>query len=158
MNNEFKTYQGELVAPEKVKIAIVISRFNELISSKLLGGAVDALERLKFDMQNLDVYWVPGAFEIGIAVKNLVKKEKSAGVLCLGAVIRGGTPHFDFIASESAKAIANIGIDTGLPIIYSIITADTLEQALERAGTKMGNKGYDGAFSLVEMVNLLQKL
>ncbi|MCD4657439.1 MAG: 6,7-dimethyl-8-ribityllumazine synthase, partial [Planctomycetes bacterium] len=122
MNNEFNTYQGELVAPEKAKIAIVISRFNELISSKLLGGAVDALGRLKFDMQNLDVFWVPGAFEIGIAAKNLVKKEKYDGILCLGAVIRGGTPHFDIIASESAKAIANIGIETGLPIIYSIIT------------------------------------
>ena len=157
MNNEFNTFQGDLVAPENVKVAIVISRFNELISSKLLGGAVDALTRTKFNLKNLDVYWVPGAFEIGIAAKNLIDKGYK-GILCLGAVIRGGTPHFDFIASESAKAIANLGIQSGLPIIYSIITADTLEQALERAGTKMGNKGYDGAFTLIEMLNLLNNL
>ena len=123
----------------------------------MLSGAVDALTRTKFDLQNLDVYWVPGAFEIGIAAKKLIDKGYD-GILCLGAVIRGGTPHFDYIASESAKAIANLGIQTGLPIIYSIITADTLEQALERAGTKMGNKGYDGAFTLIEMLNLLNNI
>ena len=157
MDAQYQTIEGELTAP-KAKIAIVVSRFNELISSKLLSGALDALKRIDFDLQNLTVVWVPGAFEIGVALKNLIDKNEYDGILCLGAVIRGGTPHFDYIAAESAKAIAMLGLQTGLPIIYSIITADVLEQALERAGTKMGNKGYDGALALIEMINLLKKI
>lgn len=158
MESQYKIFQGEITAPEDAKIAVVVSRFNELISSKLLSGAIDFLTRVNFNMKNLTVVWVPGAFEIGIAAKKLTQSLKYDGVLCLGAVIRGSTPHFDFIAAETAKAIAHLGIDTGLPIIYGVITSDNLEQALERSGTKMGNKGYDGAMTLIEMLNLLKKL
>ncbi len=158
MNTEYKKYEGELTAPKDANIAIIVARFNEMISSKLLSGALDALNRIEFDQNNISVFWVPGSFEIGITAKNLVDKNEYDGILCLGAVIRGGTPHFEYIASESAKAIANLGLQTGLPIINSIITAENLEQAIERAGAKMGNKGYDGALTLIEMINLIRKI
>ncbi len=152
-----KIIEGNLTAKGK-KFGVVISRFNNLISSQLLLGAQDCLIRHECKQDDITVAWVPGSFEIPLAAKKMAQSSNYDAVICLGAVIRGGTPHFDYIASEVSKGIANVGLETGLPVIFGIITADTIEQALERAGTKAGNKGWDAALAAIEMVNLLGKL
>ena len=151
-------YQGNLVAKKSQKFALVVSRFNEFISSKLLAGAVDQLIRHGAAEESIDVAWTPGSFEIPLVAKRLAESKKYAAVICLGAVIRGGTPHFDYIAAEVSKGVAQVGLSTGVPTIFGVITADTIEQAVERAGTKAGNKGADAALSAIEMANLLAGL
>jgi len=148
---------ADLVAKGK-KFAIVISRFNEFISSNLLEGCVDTLTRHGTQESAIDAVWVPGAFEIPVVAQRLAKSKKYDAVICLGTVIRGSTPHFEFVASEAAKGIAKVSLDTSVPCIFGIITADTLEQAIERAGTKDGNKGRDAALSAIEMANLAEKI
>lgn len=154
MGKEFKG----LILGEGLKFAVVVSRFNQFISAKLLEGAQDALLRHGVAEADIDVAWTPGAFEVPMVAKKLAQSGKYNAVICLGAVIRGGTPHFDYIAAEVAKGIAVISLETGVPAIFGVITADTLEQAIERAGTKEGNKGFDAAMSAIEMANLLQGL
>jgi 6,7-dimethyl-8-ribityllumazine synthase len=152
-----KVYEGKLDATGK-KFAIVVSRFNEFISTKLLDGAIDCLTRHGAEDKNLGVVWVPGSFEIpGIAFQ-LAKSRKYDAVVCLGAVIRGATPHFDYIAAEVSKGIAQVNITTGVPTIFGVLTTDTIEQAIERAGTKVGNKGWDAALSAIEMVQLQSQI
>ncbi len=151
-------YQGNLVAKKSQKFALVVSRFNEFISSKLLAGAVDQLVRHGVAEEAIDIAWTPGSFEIPLVAKRLAESKKYAAVICLGAVIRGGTPHFDYIAAEVSKGVAQVGLSTGVPTIFGVITADTIEQAVERAGTKAGNKGADAALSALEMANLLATL
>ena len=150
-----QTNEGKLMA-EGLKFAIVISRFNELISSKLLGGAIDGLVRHGADESAIEVSWVPGAFEIPLVAKKLALTQKFDALICLGAVIRGATPHFDYVASEMSKGIAKVSLDTGIPVSFGVLTTDTIEQAIERAGTKVGNKGYDAAVTAIEMANLLK--
>lgn len=147
-----------ILSAENQKFAIVISRFNEFISAKLLDGALDCLNRHKAADKDIQVFWVPGSFEIPLIAHRLAKSKKFDAIICLGAVIRGSTPHFDYIAAEVTKGIAHAAIETGLPVVFGIITADTLEQAIERAGTKAGNKGWDAALSAIEMSNLILKL
>jgi 6,7-dimethyl-8-ribityllumazine synthase len=152
-----KTFEGSLIGKGK-KFAIAVSRFNEFISKRLLEGAVDALIRHGVEEENIAVVWVPGSFEIPPVAQKLAASKKYNAVICLGAIIRGDTPHFEYIASEAAKGIAKAGIKTGIPVIFGIITADTLEQAIERAGTKSGNKGAVAAASAIEMANLFEKI
>ena len=152
-----KVYEGELIG-RGLRFAVVISRFNEFISSRLLGGAKDALLRHGVSDDSIDLTWVPGAFEIPLVAKKLAQTGSYAAVICLGAVIRGATPHFDYIAAEVAKGIAHASMETGVPVIFGVITADNLEQAIERAGTKAGNKGFDAAVTAIEMANLFKKL
>ena len=140
------------------RFAIVAGRFNELISSKLVEGAKDAFERHGVAADDVTVVLVPGAYEIPLVAKRLAESGKHAAVVCLGAVIRGGTPHFDYIAAEVSKGVAQVGLDTGVPTIFGVITSDTLEQAIERAGTKMGNKGFDSAMAALEMADLLDQI
>ena len=147
-----------ILSAENRKFAIVISRFNEFISSKLLDGALDCLNRHKAADKNIQIFWVPGSFEIPLIAHRLAKSKKFDAVICLGAVIRGSTPHFDYISAEVSKGIAHAALETGLPVIFGIITADSLEQAIERAGTKAGNKGWDAALSGIEMSDLISKL
>lgn len=151
-----KYYEGKLVA-EGYKFGIVVSRFNEFITSKLLSGAIDALERHGAAKDNIEIAWVPGAFELPMVARKMVEKDYDA-VICLGTVIRGATPHFEYVNSEVAKGIAQIGLQTGVPTIFGVITADTIEQAIERAGTKAGNKGWDAAVTAIEMVSLMGEL
>jgi 6,7-dimethyl-8-ribityllumazine synthase len=151
------TFEGSLLG-KGLKIGVVISRFNEFITSKLLSGAQDALTRHGVAEADVDVAWVPGAFEIPLVAQKLAASQKYSAVICLGAVIRGATPHFDYIASEVSKGIARVGLDTGVPVAFGVITADTLEQAIERAGTKSGNKGFDAATTAIEMANLLRNV
>jgi 6,7-dimethyl-8-ribityllumazine synthase len=150
-------YQGRLVAGDHA-FGVVVSRFNEFITAKLLGGCLDALERHGADANRVDVVWSPGAFEIPVLAKRLAESGKYDAVICLGAVIRGSTPHFDYIASEVAKGVANVGLASGVPTIFGVITTDTIEQAIERAGTKAGNKGADAAASAIEMANLVDQI
>lgn len=152
-----KTYEGNLIAKD-LKFGIVIGRFNEFISSKLLGGAVDALIRHGGDEAGIETSWVPGAFEIPLVAQKMAGSKKFDAVICLGAVIRGSTPHFDYVANEVSKGIAKVSLDTGVPVIFGVLTTDTIEQAIERAGTKVGNKGYDAAVTAIEMANLLKQL
>jgi len=152
-----KVIKVDLIAKGK-KFGIVASRFNEFISNKLVEGALDTLDRHGVEDKNVDIAWTPGSFEIPIIAKTMAASDKYDAVICLGAVIRGETPHFDYIASEAAKGIAKVSLDSGIPCIFGIITADTLEQAIERAGTKDGNKGRDAALSAVEMANLCNKI
>ena len=152
-----KVYSGDLVS-KGARYAIVVSRFNEFITSKLLEGCTDTLLRHGVKDEELSVVWVPGAFEIPFAAARLARGKKHDAVICLGALIRGATPHFDYVSAEVSKGIAAAGIESGLPVIYGIITADTIEQAVERAGTKAGNRGKDAAESAIEMVNLCEKL
>jgi len=152
-----KTLEGKLIA-DNLRIAIVVGRFNEFISSKLLGGATDAWRRHGGDDQNIEVIWVPGAFEIPLTAKKVASNGKFDAVVCLGAVIRGATPHFDLVAGEVAKGVAAAGIDTGVPIIFGVITTDSIEQAIERAGTKSGNKGFEAVAAAIEMANLFKQL
>ncbi len=150
-------FEGVLLG-KGLKFGVVISRFNEFITKKLLDGAQDALLRHGVSDGDIDIAWVPGSFEIPLVAKKLAQAKKYDAVICLGAVIRGATPHFEYIAAEVTKGIAKVGLDTGLPVSYGIITADTLEQAIERAGTKAGNKGFDAAVGAIEMANLLRNI
>jgi 6,7-dimethyl-8-ribityllumazine synthase len=148
-------YEGNLIASEG-KYAIIVGRFNEFIGGKLLDGAIDALKRHGVDENDISLIWVPGAFEIPLAAKRLAVSGNYDAIICLGAVIRGATPHFDYVANEVSKGIANISIETGVPISFGVLTTDTIEQAIERAGTKAGNKGFDAANTAIEMVNLFK--
>jgi len=150
-------YEGHLIA-DGLRFGIVVARFNEFITNRLLGGAMDALLRHGADEERIDVAWVPGAFEIPLAAAKMASSGRYDAVICLGAIIRGATPHFDYVAAEASKGIAKVGLDTGVPVIFGVITADTIEQAIERAGTKAGNKGWDAALSAIEMSDLMRKL
>ncbi|MBE0466128.1 MAG: 6,7-dimethyl-8-ribityllumazine synthase [Candidatus Desulforudis sp.] len=152
-----KVYEGHLVG-EGLRFGIVVGRFNEFITHKLLSGALDALVRHGVDEQDIEVAWVPGALEIPVVARRMVTKNKYDAVICLGTIIRGGTPHFEYVAAEAAKGVARVSLDTGMPVIFGVITADTIEQAIERAGTKAGNKGWQAAVSGIEMANLLRSL
>ena len=152
-----KTIKGDLLAKGK-KFGIVVSRFNEFISSRLLEGSIDTLVRQGADEKSIDVVWTPGSFEIPYIAKRMAGSNKYDAVICLGAVMRGSTPHFEYVASEAAKGIAKVSLDTDVPCIFGIITADTLEQAIERAGTKDGNKGRQAALSAIEMANLTSEI
>ena len=152
-----KTTEGNLIAKGK-KFGIIISRFNDFISKELLSGCLDTLIRHGAEEKDLVVTWVPGAFEIPVIANRLAKTKSYDALICLGTVIRGSTPHFDYIASEVAKGIATVSLSTGLPVIFGVITADTIEQAIERAGTKEGNKGRDAALNAIEMADLVEKL
>jgi 6,7-dimethyl-8-ribityllumazine synthase len=152
-----KTYEGNLLG-KGLKFGVVVSRFNEFFSQKLLDGAKDALLRHGVAETDIEVAWTPGSFEIPLISKKMAGTKKYNAVICLGAVIRGGTPHFDYIAAEVTKGIANVGLDTGVPIIYGVITTDTLEQAIERSGSKAGNKGFDAAVSAIEIANLAKAI
>ncbi|MBU2445495.1 MAG: 6,7-dimethyl-8-ribityllumazine synthase [Bacteroidetes bacterium] len=152
-----KSIEGNISAKGK-KFAIVVARFNEVISKSLLSGAIDCLVRHDGDEENITVVYVPGSFEIPTVAKKIAASKKYDAVICLGAVIRGATPHFEFIASEVAKGIANVGLEIGIPVVFGVITSDTIEQALERAGTKAGNKGWDAAISAMEMTDLFSKI
>lgn len=152
-----KVYQGALLA-QGLKFALVVSRFNEFISSRLLDGAQDALLRHGAKEEDLEMAWTPGSFEIPLIAQKMAESKKYDAVICLGAIIRGGTPHFDYVASEASKGIAKVSLDTGVPVIFGIITADTLEQAIERAGVKEGNMGAKAAVGAIEMANLMKSL
>jgi 6,7-dimethyl-8-ribityllumazine synthase len=152
-----KITEGNLIAKGK-KFGIIASRFNDFITKELVSGCLDTLIRHGANNEDLSITWVPGAFEVPLLAQKLAKSKSYDALVCLGTVIRGSTPHFDYIASEVAKGIAKVSLDTGLPVIFGIITADTIEQAVERAGTKEGNKGRDAALSAIEMANLLEKL
>jgi 6,7-dimethyl-8-ribityllumazine synthase len=152
-----KKIEGMLDAKNK-KYVLVVSRFNEFISNKLVDGAIDCLVRHGAEEKNISIVWVPGALEIPVTAAKLVKSDKNQAIICLGAIIRGDTPHFDYIANEAVKGIAQVSISTGKPVIFGIITANSIEQAIERAGTKAGNKGWDAAMSAIEMSNLLPKI
>jgi 6,7-dimethyl-8-ribityllumazine synthase len=141
-----------------LKFGLVVSRFNEFITNKLLEGALDALKRHGVDENDIEVALVPGSFEIPVIAKKLAQSKRYDAIICLGTVVRGGTPHFDYIATEVTKGIAQVGLDTGLPVVFGVITADTLEQAIERAGTKMGNMGFEAAKNAIEMANLLKSI
>jgi len=147
------TFQGKLQA-KGLKIGIVLSRFNQFISERLLEGALDALHKLGADDKDVTIYKVPGSFEVPFLAKKLAGSKKVDGILCLGALIRGETPHFDFLGAEVTKGLAQVAMDDGLPVSFGILTVDTIEQGIERAGSKSGNKGYDAAFALVETLNL----
>ena len=149
--------EGKLLG-KGLKFGIVVSRFNDFITRKLLEGAKDALLRHGVEEEDIDVAWVPGSFEIPLIAKQLAQTQKYNAVICLGAVIRGATPHFEYIAAEVAKGVAKVGLDSGLPVIFGVITADSLEQAVERAGTKMGNKGFEAAVFAIEMANLMKSI
>lgn len=154
-----RTIEGKLDA-KGLRFGIVISRFNEFISGKLLSGCIDGLSRHGADEEHIDVVWAPGAFELPFLAKKLatVKENKYDAIICLGTLIRGATPHFEFVASEVAKGIANVGLETGKPVIYGILTTDSIEQAIERAGTKSGNRGFDAALAAIEMANLVKAI
>ena len=152
-----KTLEGNLVS-KGIKIGIVAARFNEFITSKLLGGASDGLLRHNVQEEDIHVAWVPGAFEIPLVAAKMAKSGKYDAVICLGAVIRGATSHYDYVCSEVSKGIANVSLDSGVPVLFGVLTTENLEQAIERAGSKAGNKGYDCALSAIEMVNLLHTM
>ena len=152
-----KTYEGNLVA-EGLKFGIVIARFNEFITSKLLGGTLDALKRHGASVDNVEIAWVPGAFEIPLTAKKMAVSKKYDAVICLGTVIRGSTSHYDYVCAEVSKGVAHVGLESGVPTLFGVLTTDTIEQAIERAGTKAGNKGFDAAVSAIEMANLLKGL
>jgi len=152
------TYQGELVAPAGAKYALLVSRFNEFVTGKLLAGAIDTLTRHGAAEDDIDIIWSPGAFEIPLLAKKLAASGSYAAVICLGAVIRGGTDHYQYVASEVTKGVAVASLETGVPCIFGVLTCDTIEQAIERAGTKAGNKGSDAAVAAIEMSNLISRL
>lgn len=152
-----KKYEGKLVAKD-LKFGIAVSRFNEFLSQRLLEGALDALRRHEVKDENIEVAWAPGSFELPLVVKKMAESEKYNSVIAVGVVIRGDTPHFDYICNEVAKGISRINLETEIPIAFGIITADTIEQAVERAGTKSGNKGFQAAMSAIEMANLVQQI
>jgi 6,7-dimethyl-8-ribityllumazine synthase len=150
-------FEGNLIG-SGLKVGMVVGRFNELLSSRLLSGAKDALTRHDVSEKDIDVAWVPGAFEIPLAAKKLAVSGRYDAVIALGVVIRGATPHFDYVAGEVSKGVAKVSLDSGVPVVFGVVTADTIEQAVERAGTKQGNKGWDAAESAIEMANLLKTM
>lgn len=152
-----KIYEGKLVSKD-IKIGIVAARFNEFITSKLLGGAIDALKRHDVDENNIEVAWVPGAFEIPLIASKMAKSNKYDAIICLGAVIRGNTTHYDYVCSEVSKGIANVSLNSDVPVMFGVITTENIEQAIERSGTKAGNKGFDCAVGAIEMVNLIREI
>ena len=152
-----QVYEGNLIG-EGLKVAIVVGRFNDFIGSKLLDGALDALKRHGLAEADVHVAWTPGAFEVPLVSKKLAESGRYDAIICLGAVIRGSTPHFDYVAGEVAKGIAKINLDSGVPVIFGVVTTDSIEQAIERAGTKHGNKGWQAAVSAIEMANLMKTL
>ena len=151
------TFEGKLVSKE-IKIGIVCARFNEFITSKLLGGAMDALVRHDVKEDDVDVAWVPGAFEIPLIASKMAKSGKYDAVICLGAVIRGSTSHYDYVCNEVSKGVATVSLQTGIPVMFGVLTTENIEQAIERAGTKAGNKGFDVAVGAIEMVNLIHEI
>jgi 6,7-dimethyl-8-ribityllumazine synthase len=152
-----KTIEGKLDA-NGLRFGIVISRFNEFISGKLLSGCLDALKRHGADEKSIDLVWAPGSFEIPVVASRMAASKKYDAVICLGAVIRGATPHFDYVAAEVSKGVAQVALQSGKPVIFGVLTTDSLEQAIERAGTKGGNKGFDAALAAIEMANLLHQI
>ena len=152
-----KMYEGNLVSKD-IKVGVVVARFNEFITSKLLAGAKDGLVRHNVLEENIEVAWVPGAFEIPLIASKMAKSGKYDAVICLGAVIRGNTSHYDFVCSEVSKGIATVSLASDIPVMFGVVTTENIEQAIERAGTKAGNKGYDSAVSAIEMVNLIKEL
>ena len=155
--SNIKVLEGMVVAPENMKVGIVASRFNEIIVNKLLAGAVDGLVRHGVEEENITAAWVPGAFEIPVAAARMAKSQKYDAVICVGAVIRGDTTHYDYVCNEVSKGIAQVSLSTGVPIMFGVITTENIEQAIARAGSKSGNKGYDCALSAIETVNLLKE-
>ncbi len=154
-----RTYEGNCVASGKdIKIGIVAARFNEFITSKLLGGALDALHRHDVSDENIETAWVPGAFEIPLIASKMAKSKKYDAIICLGAVIRGSTSHYDYVCNEVSKGIASVSLQNDMPVMFGILTTENIEQAIERAGTKAGNKGFDCAVGAIEMVNLMREL
>ncbi len=151
----YKKFEGKLDGKD-LKISIVISRFNNFITEKLLDGAIDCLTRHDVKTDDIEVYWVPGSYEIPSMAKKVSLMKKSDAIICLGCVIRGETPHFDYIAAEVSKGVAQVSLEAGIPVIFGVLTTDTIEQAIERAGTKVGNKGFDAALSAIEMANLFK--
>jgi len=155
--NVAKTFEGKL-SGQGLSLAIVVSRFNRLVTERLLAGAQDALDRHGIDREKVDMAWVPGSLELPLVARRLAERGRYDAIVCLGAVIRGETPHFDHVASQAAAGIARVALDTGVPTIFGVITANTLEQALDRAGGKAGNKGYDAIVTAIEMANLLEQV
>ena len=151
------TFEGKLVSND-MKIGIVAARFNEFIVSKLIGGAMDALTRHDVKEENIDLAWVPGAFEIPLIAQKMADSGKYDAVICLGAVIRGATSHYDYVCNEVSKGIAQVSLNSGIPVLFGVVTTENIEQAIERAGTKAGNKGYDSAMADIEMVNLIKTI
>ena len=152
-----RTFEGKFDGRD-VRIAIVAGRFNEFITSKLIGGALDVLKRNDVSEENIDIAWVPGAFEIPLIAKKLANTQKYDAIITLGAVIKGSTPHFDYVCAEVSKGVAQISLQTDLPVIFGVLTTNNIEEAIERAGTKAGNKGADTAFSAIEMINLIKEI
>lgn len=152
------TFEGKLYANENDKFCIVISRFNDFIGAKLLEGAIDTFKRLNVKEENIDVIWVPGAFEIPLSAKFAAETKKYAAIVTLGAIIRGSTSHYDYVCAELSKGIASVSMNSGIPVLFGVLTTDTIEQAVERAGTKAGNKGAQCAQSAIEMANLIKKI
>lgn len=155
---EIKVLEGNVVAKEGMKVGIVAARFNEIIVNKLLGGAVDGLVRHGVADENITAAWVPGAFEIPITAAKMANSGKYDAVICVGAVIRGDTTHYDYVCNEVSKGVAQVGLQSGIPVLFGVITTENIEQAIARAGSKAGNKGYDCALSAIEMVNLLEQM
>ncbi|MGN0537927.1 MAG: 6,7-dimethyl-8-ribityllumazine synthase [Acutalibacteraceae bacterium] len=153
-----KIFEGNVVAEKNIKIGIVVARFNEFITSKLLSGAVDGLKRHNVQEDDISVAWVPGAFEIPLVAKKMAESGKYDAVICLGAVIRGSTSHYDYVCNEVSKGVASVSMSSGIPVMFGILTTENIEQAIERAGTKAGNKGYDCALGAIEMVNLMRSM
>lgn len=152
-----KVFEGSLVS-ENIRVGIVAARFNEFIVSKLLGGAMDGLKRHNVKEEDVDVAWVPGAFEIPLIAAKMAKSGKYDAVICLGAVIRGATSHYDYVCSEVSKGVASVSLNSEIPVLFGVVTTENIEQAIERAGTKAGNKGYDSAVAAIEMVNLIREI
>ncbi len=152
-----KIYEGKMTSKD-MRVGIVVARFNEFITSKLLGGAIDALTRHDVSEDSIDVAWVPGAFEIPLIAQKMAKSGKYDAVIALGAVIRGSTTHYDYVCSEVSKGIANVSMNSDIPVMFGVVTTENIEQAIERAGTKAGNKGYDCALGAIEMVNLIREI
>ena len=150
-------FEGKVVS-ENIKIGIVAARFNEFITSKLLSGAIDGLERHNVAKNDIDVAWVPGEFEIPLIAKKMAESGKYDAVICLGAVIRGATSHYDYVCNEVSKGVASVSLSSGIPVMFGVVTTENIEQAIERAGTKAGNKGYDCALGAIEMVNLIREI
>ena len=155
---QIQLVEGNVVAPEGMKVGIVAARFNEIIVNKLLGGAVDGLVRHGVAEENITAAWVPGAFEIPVVAKKMAVSGKYDAVICLGAVIRGATSHYDYVCNEVSKGVASVSLETGVPVMFGVVTTENIEQAIERAGTKAGNKGYDCAMGALEMIDLLKQL
>ncbi|EOS81355.1 6,7-dimethyl-8-ribityllumazine synthase [Dorea sp. 5-2] len=155
---QIQVLEGNVVAPEGMKVGIVASRFNEIIVNKLLGGAVDGLVRHGVEDSNITAAWVPGAFEIPVTAQKMAQSGKYDAVICVGAVIRGDTTHYDYVCNEVSKGVAHVGLAAGIPVLFGVITTENIEQAIARAGSKAGNKGYDCALSAIEMVNLMKQI